>query len=45
MITSGKKWDYFVVKNLSALLRGITLNHNGDFHCLKCFHLYRTKEN
>ena len=26
-----------------ALLRGITSNHNGDFYCLNCFHLYSTE--
>ena len=44
MITDGKKWHYLAVKSLSALLRGIALNHNGDFYCLNCFHLYRTKK-
>ena len=34
MITDGKKWHYLAVKSLSALLRGITSNHNGDFYCL-----------
>ena len=28
---------------MSALLNGITSNHNGDFYCLNCFHVYRTK--
>ena len=28
---------------MSALLRGITSNHNGDFYCLNCFHSYSTK--
>ena len=28
---------------MSALLRGITPNHNGDFYCLNCFHSFRTK--
>ena len=37
MITDGKKWHYL------ALLRGITSNHNGDFYCLNCFHLYRAE--
>ena len=32
------------MKSLSALLRGITSNHNGDFYCLNCFHSYGTKE-
>ena len=31
------------VKGLSVLLRRITLNHNGDFCCLNCFHSYSTK--
>ena len=42
MITDGKKWYYLAVKNLWALLRGITSNHNRDFYCLNCFHSYRT---
>ena len=37
MITDGKKWHYVAVKSLSALLRGITGNNNGDFYCLNCF--------
>ena len=44
MITDGTKWHYLAVKSLSALLRGITSNHNGDFYCLNCFHSYRAKE-
>ena len=43
MITDGKKWHYLAVKSLSALLRGITSNHDGDFYCLNCFHSYRTE--
>ena len=31
------------MKSLSALLRRITSNHNGDFYCLNCFHSYSTK--
>ena len=38
-----KKWDYIVVKKLSAILRGITSKHNGDFYCLNCFHSFGTK--
>ena len=30
------------IKCLSALYRGITSNHDGDFHCLGCLHLHRT---
>ena len=44
MITDGKKWHYLAVKSLSALLRGITSNHNGDFYCLNCFHSYMTQK-
>ena len=36
-------WHYLAVKNIPALLRGITSNHNGDFYCLNCFHSYTTK--
>ena len=36
MITDGKKWHYFAVKTLLALLRGITSNHYGGFYCLNC---------
>ena len=43
MITDGKKQHYLAAKSLSALLRGITSNHNGDFYCLNCFHSYSTK--
>ena len=34
MITDGKKWHHLAVKSLSALLRGITSNHNGDLFSL-----------
>ena len=44
VITDGKKWHYLTVKSLSALLKGITSNHKGDFYCLNCFHTYRTKK-
>ena len=37
MISNGKKWHYLAVRSLSALLRGITSNLNGDFYCLNCF--------
>ena len=43
MITDGEKWHCLIVKNLTGLLRGVTSNHNGDFYCLNCFHLYSTK--
>ena len=42
MIADCKKWHYLGVRNLSALLRGITSDNNGDFYCLHCFHSYDT---
>ena len=43
MITDTEKWHYLTVKNLSGLLRRITSTHKEDFHCLNCFHSYRTR--
>ena len=43
IITDGLKWHYTAVTRLSGLLRGITPNHNGDFHCLNRFRAYTTK--
>ena len=43
MISNGENWHYLVVKNLSRLLRGISINHDGDYYCLNCFHSYRTE--
>ena len=44
MITDGKKWHYLAIKKLSALHRGITSKHDGDFYCLNCFYSF-TREN
>ena len=44
MITDDKKWYHLTVKSLSALLRGITGNNNGDFYCLNCFGSYTKKK-
>ena len=44
IITDGDKWHYLAVKKLSALLKGITSKHKGNFFCLNCFHSYRTEE-
>ena len=41
---SNNNWHYLTVKSISGLLRGITSNHDGDFYCLNCFHLYTTKK-
>ena len=43
MITDGKKWHYLAVKSLSALFKGITSKHKGDFYCLNCFQSYTTE--
>ena len=43
MITDGEKWHYLAVKILSALFRGITSKHEGDFYCLNCFQSYTTE--
>ena len=43
MITDGEKWHYLAVKKLSALLRGVTGNNNGDSFCLNCFRAYTTE--
>ena len=37
-----KKWHYLFIKELSALVNGITSKHNGDF-CLNCFYSFRTE--
>ena len=36
-------WHYLAVKKLSGLVREITLKANGDFYCLNCFYLFKTK--
>ena len=42
IIADCKKWHYFAVKSLSALLRGVRSKHVGDFYFLNCFHAYST---
>ena len=39
-----KNWHYLAGKSISALLKRIKSNHNGDFYCLNCFHSYTTKK-
>ena len=43
MITNGKKYHYFALTNLSALLQGNSSNHGRDFYCLNCFNSYIPK--
>ena len=38
-----ESWHYLVVKELSALLRGIPSKHDGEFYCLNCLHSFRTE--
>ena len=45
IISNGEQqWHYLGVKNLSALLRGITAKYQSDFYCLKCIHYFSTKK-
>ena len=32
------------LKQLPALLRGITLKHHGHFYCLDCLHYFTTEK-
>ena len=43
MIIDGKKWHFLAVKSLSALFRGITSKHDGEFYSLNCFCSYSTE--
>ena len=38
-----KLWNHLAVKTLSALLRGMTSKHLGDFYCLKYIHFFITE--
>ena len=42
-ITDDEKLHYLTVNGLSALFRGITSKHEGDYYCLNCFQSYNTK--
>ena len=39
IIQNREGWYYLAITRLSALLKGITSSHDGDFHCLNCLHL------
>ena len=44
MITDdGENCLYLCIKKLSALLRGISSNHNGDVYFMNCFKAFRAK--
>ena len=42
MLINDEKWHYLAVKSLSALLRGITSNGDGNLCFFSCFHSYCT---
>ena len=37
-------WHYLTLKELSALLRGVTSAYNGAFCCLNCLLLFRAND-
>ena len=37
-------WHYLAVKELSALLHGITLKYKSDVYCFNCLHPFRTEK-
>ena len=41
--SKGQK-HYLAVKKLSALFRGISSKHHGDFYCLNCIHSFATEK-
>ena len=43
MIPNREGWYYLSVKKLSALLKGVTAKHKGDFFCLICLHSFGTE--
>ena len=43
MIPNGEGWNYFSVKQLPTLLRGITSKHHVDFYCLNCLYSFATE--
>ena len=43
MINDGEKCHCLVIKRLSALFKGTTSKHKGDFYCLNCFCSHRTE--
>ena len=43
MIPNREGWNYLAVKKLSALLKGITSKHHGNFYCLNCVHPFATE--
>ena len=44
MIPNEENWHYLAVRELSALLRGVTSKHHSDFYCLNCLHSFATEK-
>jgi len=44
IVQRGEKRHYVAIKSLSALLRGITSNHDGDFYCRNCLGSFRSQD-
>ena len=42
--SKGQRWHYLAVKKLSALLRGVSPKHHGDFCCLNYLHSFATEK-
>ena len=40
MVTNTGGWYYLAIKNICIIK---TSKHDGDFYCLNCLHLFRTK--
>ena len=43
IISNREGWHYLPVKELSALLRGITSKDDDEFYNLNCLHSFKTK--
>ena len=43
MIQNRKEWHYIAVKQLPALLKGMTVKNHVGFYCLNCLHSFRTE--
>ena len=44
MVPNTEGWYYLSVKKRSALIRGITSKHHGDFYCQNCLYSFLTEK-
>ena len=44
MISNGERWHYLALKKLSALLKGLTSKHDGDYCCLNYLKFWNKKQ-